>query len=192
MRCASCSLSQSFNPRTHVGCDYSRVSRWYAQQRFNPRTHVGCDRCRCCSRDAVGGFNPRTHVGCDPLMFIHACSAIRFQSTHPRRVRPNKRGLISFTSEFQSTHPRRVRREEIYRCPKTSCFNPRTHVGCDPVLGNVSDKLVFQSTHPRRVRLDFPLTVFPCLMFQSTHPRRVRHSRGKRHSRDTVSIHAPT
>ena len=56
--------------------------------------------------------------------------------------------------KFQSTHPRGVRPMLRYHsCRHPRCFNPRTRVGCDPPLGARS-KLVqlFQSTHPRGVR----------------------------------------
>ena len=36
-------LPDSFNPRTHVGCDYGGYRMFPATYRFNPRTHVGCD-----------------------------------------------------------------------------------------------------------------------------------------------------
>ena len=57
---------------------------------------------------------------------------LKFQSTHPRRVRPFLHiWAIPTHRKFQSTHPRRVR-------PSKSCsplslrgFNPRTHAGCD-------------------------------------------------------------
>ena len=56
-----------------------------------------------------------------------------FQSTHPRRVRPN----IIILQKFQF-----------------SSFNPRTHVGCDELVQYIAmSSSLFQSTHPRRVRL---------------------------------------
>ena len=120
--------------------------------------------------------------------------SLAFQSTHPRRVRPANTMTAGKTREFQSTHPRRVRRELPGPLPVQhgvsihaptqgatksptcrprwrSCFNPRTHAGCDVHLSPNFDKPVkFQSTHPRRVR---------------------RPTRG-RAARSRVSIHAPT
>ena len=102
--------------------------------------------------------------------------SLAFQSTHPRRVRPANTMTAGKTREFQSTHPRRVRRELPGPLPVQhgvsihaptqgatksptcrprwrSCFNPRTHAGCDVHLSPNFDKPVkFQSTHPRRVR----------------------------------------
>ena len=80
--------------------------------------------------------------------------SLAFQSTHPRRVRPANTMTAGKTREFQSTHPRRVRRELPGPLPVQhgvsihaptqgatksptcrprwrSCFNPRTHAGCD-------------------------------------------------------------
>ena len=82
-------ISISFNPRTHVGCDIFANILCTCKLSFNPRTHVGCDKWRLMFAKHVIGFNPRTHVGCD-LQFQICCSqATTFQSTHPRRVRPN-------------------------------------------------------------------------------------------------------
>ena len=53
-------------------------------------------------------------------------------------------------------------------------FNPRTHVGCDPVIALGSSMELFQSTHPRGVRHAESTEVFRYWKFQSTHPRGVR------------------
>ena len=95
-------------------------------------------------------------------------------------------------------------------------FNPRTHVGCDPITIRYPNSVTeFQSTHPRGVRrygrvrvrehrlisIHAPTwgatVINPCHTvvpeFQSTHPRGVRHplhaSVGAGHR---ISIHAPT
>ena len=58
-----------------------------------------------------------------------------------------------------------------------TCFNPRTHGGCDVQLLHLLDVLVvFQSTHPRGVRQFSADYVDWVLKFQSTHPRGVRPS----------------
>ena len=36
----------SFNPRTRVGCDNTRLRCFGSAERFNPRTRVGCDKRR--------------------------------------------------------------------------------------------------------------------------------------------------
>ena len=54
---------------------------------------------------------------------------------------------------FQSTHPRGVRPSTAYVEIIKIYFNPRTHVGCDSRSKNISWLVViFQSTHPRGVR----------------------------------------
>ena len=58
-----------------------------------------------------------------------------FQSTHPHGVR-----LFLFCacilsqSKFQSTHPHGVRHNQQKAHKTNTCFNPRTHTGCDPTL----------------------------------------------------------
>ena len=54
---------------------------------FNPRTHVGCDLKFDRMSQNFSSFNPRTHVGCDVLLSLLFRCLILFQSTHPRRVR---------------------------------------------------------------------------------------------------------
>ena len=76
-------------------------------------------------------FNPRTRVGCDSLLRGCVNAWLRFQSTHPRGVRPEPPGARSVDNGFQSTHPRGVRLPH-----KTSTLS---------ISG-------FQSTHPRGVR----------------------------------------
>ena len=121
-----------FNPRTHVGCDSSSKLGLYPKPMFqsthprrvrlvkgfrhiiakcfNPRTHVGCDYKCFDTLVRQRSFNPRTHVGCDWRWRFTLLFLTWFQSTHPRRVRPDCRSWF---------------------CKAGSCFNPRTHVGCD-------------------------------------------------------------
>ena len=76
-------------------------------------------------------FNPRTHEGCDELNALYDAYSMKFQSTHPRGVRPNCLEFVIGKNLFQSTHPRGVR---------PNCL--------EFVIG----KNLFQSTHPRGVR----------------------------------------
>ena len=164
---------QSTHPRGVRPIASLKTARMF---RFNPRTHVGCDTFRSVTESKVIGFNPRTHVGCDGHWIQVIAECLKFQSTHPRGVRPAMVALV------------------ILFCS----FNPRTHVGCDLLHGKsldiacvsihaptwgatyleappmVLNLYVFQSTHPRGVRLlsyTFPKL---CRGFQSTHPRGVR------------------
>ena len=167
-----------------------------SKRSFNPRTHTGCDIGLPNLSTHQHSFNPRTHTGCDYLLCTLPCNVLRFQSTHPYRVRlKSNKNIIGML-----------------------CFNPRTHTGCDasaadnlrtiqvsihaPIQGATSRWAVvsqccevsihapiqgatygsisglrrrkFQSTHPYRVR-HFPDRILhPIIMFQSTHPYRVR------------------
>ena len=144
------------------------------------------------------------------------------------------RGII----KFQSTHPRGVRPPRLRVAFYRPGFNPRTRVGCDLRLRRIVERyhqvsihapawgatptlascilstgfqsthprgvrlrstepstapvMWFQSTHPRGVRPCGPARTAPCALFQSTHPRGVRLSwipSGAWH--EDVSIHAP-
>ena len=123
----------------------------------------------------------------------------RFQSTHPHGVRPT-RAFLSFTSIlFQSTHPHGVRRLPFQVDKSISCFNPRTHTGCDLML-RVPQLLIQVSIHaptrgatpseqtivnlvqrfnPRTHTGCDPLKIDGIKMhcsFQSTHPHGVRRN----------------
>ena len=86
---------------------------------------------------------------------------LMFQSTHPHGVRRRARWLSSRTSMFQSTHPHGVRLPaSTSSILLYTCFNPRTHTGCDTRVQVHGDKFFsFQSTHPHGVRLESPYRV---------------------------------
>ena len=98
---------------------------------FNPRTHVGCDFTpNIVSRESAR-FNPRTHVGCDLTGFVTMLIGKVFQSTHPRRVRLHYWERRTLCPCFNPrTHVGCDRRGLLHK-NKRVCFNPRTHVGCD-------------------------------------------------------------
>ena len=178
---------------------------------------MGCDASSEGIQTLPVGFNPRTRVGCDDTSTDNATNATKFQSTHPRGVRPISAGLFFvilpvsihapawgatvlesqttfYSPKFQSTHPRGVRRANKVRTGATSGF---------------------QSTHPRGVRLMFDFlkkketqvsihapawgatsTVWwlraVYRKFQSTHPRGVRREEMVKEVMEMiVSIHAP-
>ncbi len=136
------------------------------------------------------------------MVEIELTTARRFQSTHPRRVRPSGvRVGTTIDDQFQSTHPRRVRlgsTETSSSDPPR--FNPRTRAGCDhgggagagghvqvsihaPAQGATVSHTATSATcacfNPRtRAGCDAPChpgSMCPA-RFQSTHPRRVRHA----------------
>ena len=79
---------------------------------------------------------------------------IKFQSTHPRGVRPSARNSLSPFALFQSTHPRGVRPMDVKYL--TGMIYISIHAptwGATYNREGVLGRLVFQSTHPRGVRL---------------------------------------
>ena len=156
----SYSISCYFNPHTREGCDLQElISLDGGLIDFNPHTREGCDHLskiplyklkRISIHTPAKGatllwtsrpgryanFNPHTREGCDSSVDFKTWEICKFQSTHPRRVRPKLRSLplrarlISIHTlakgatlfwvlvppgehTFQSTHPRRVRRFEM-------------------------------------------------------------------------------
>ena len=121
-----------------------------------------------------------------------------FQSTHPRGVRHSKNFRQKSVKQVSIHAPTRGATSlTILKEFELSCFNPRTHAGCDIVAQskNQLNKQVsihaptrgatffvfyavfcpeFQSTHPRGVRPASPSAVGTWWPFQSTHPRGVR------------------
>ncbi len=78
----------SFNPRTREGCDTQQGTTALDGQRFNPRTREGCDP------NFFATFfqkNVSIHAparGATRSRCICGAPSSRFQSTHPRGVRP--------------------------------------------------------------------------------------------------------
>src|SRR6056297_1966644 len=101
----------------------------------------------------------------------------KFQSTHPRGVRPPSYIFPQINVSFQSTHPRGVRHIRDHLHLSMLCFNPRTREGCDvPDQVNYLVWESFQSTHPRGVRPGHDYEDIETYEFQSTHPRGVRRT----------------
>jgi len=138
-------------------------------------------------------------VGCDSINKNYKNRITKFQSTHPRGVRPSMGLERPGTGLFQSTHPRGVRPGISKNCPRRpGGFNPRTRVGCDfdaippkglsrkvsihaPAWGattqEIEKPLSPHGFNPRtRVGCDikFYNHQLPIARFQSTHPRGVR------------------
>ena len=82
--------AKSFKPRTRVGCDTAKPPDGAVTVGFNPRTRVGCDQSRLRSLLRKSCFNPRTRVGCDQFIRQPRRAIAKFQSTHPRGVRPSE------------------------------------------------------------------------------------------------------
>ena len=100
--------TQSFNPRTHMGCDL-------ALQR------VGVDATVSIHAPTWGATPSRRQTSERQAVSIHA----------PTWGATRQRSRPKHYLKFQSTHPHGVRHlfglvQRPYRC-----FNPRTHMGCD-------------------------------------------------------------
>ena len=127
-----------------------------AHTNFNPRSHEGSDSKNFPGTGSCRNFNPRSHEGSDCILSIFRLQFKKFQSTLPRRERPDdQKSLVrTYTN-----------------------FNPRSHKGSDhgimvalvffcnisihaPTKGATvtvcapeSWRIVFQSTLPQRERL---------------------------------------
>ena len=150
--------TNGFNPRTHMGCDWSQIPIGDSQACFNPRTHMGCDIKNPSSYITLQCFNPRTHMGCDTLL-LTCCSRSKFQSTHPHGVRLTPTTRMVSSKVFQSTHPHGVRPR--LRGQGRSDSQVSIHA---PTWGATAAKArclaggEFQSTHPHGVRRSKPST----------------------------------
>ena len=99
-------------------------------------------------------------------------SSLRFQSTHPRRVRHLQTPFPLLSTLFQSTHPRRVRQEDGYYGGVTGAISIHA-----PAKGATYINMKCQTNN---------------ILFQSTHPRRVRRKQGLWNWEGAnISIHAP-
>ena len=146
-------MTDSFNPRTHTGCDHTPGRVELLALMFQS-THPHGVRLELIvlnvvlSSVSIHAPTRGATYGNEPLL-----GEAQFQSTHPHGVRLAL--LITYLSflQFQSTHPHGVR------------HNSNFSVIC-------SRK--FQSTHPHGVRLCTLLALTFGLPFQSTHPHGVR------------------
>ena len=163
--------TNSFNPRTHTGCDLCSVfSAMYRSVSIHAPTRGATEAIR----SEVKGF----------AVSIHA---------------PTRGATSAFCNNarnalFQSTHPHGVRLTAIERRSKPFCFNPRTHTGCDSLpTSHPLLSFVFQSTHPHGVR---PFRGCSICISWSFNPRTHTGCDTGSPLRSTatilVSIHAPT
>ena len=135
-----------------------------------------------------------------------------FQSTRPRRARPQRYIGRSRSRVFQSTRPRGTRRvlpddvtsgevsihasarDATYSAPGVTlltCFNPRVRAGRDPHRRLSQHQLQFQSTRPRGTRPEKSM-FYPLFSDVSIHAsaRDATSSGTETESFSSVSIHA--
>ena len=114
---------------------------------FNPRTHEGCDLALDITVKSTNMFQSTHPRGVRLYEGLRFRSIKRFQSTHPRGVRLIVK-LIGF--RLRSFNPRTHEGCDIWQrvefCSTTS-FNPRTHEGCDVIA--VITSLLLLSFNPR-------------------------------------------
>ena len=166
-----------FNPRSHEGSDWRRVSRCSPGGRFNPRSHEGSDQQVSTSLANYYLFQstlPRgERQGNVPPT---ATQTSLFQSTLPRGERRQDDDGCSFCSEFQSTLPRGERRRHAsfvalallvsihaptrgathrqrrrHHLPRVSIHAPTR--GATELMAQGNAIQLFQSTLPRGERL---------------------------------------
>ena len=118
--------SLNFNPRSHAGSDIDdwttfnmarfisihaptqgattcygkNICKW---EDFNPRSHAGSDGKPHSGTDVDTYFNPRSHAGSDTSSDIIHISQFVFQSTLPRRERPQGECALNYVC-FISIH----------------------------------------------------------------------------------------
>ena len=163
-----------FNPRTHTGCDKSRVCLYLSCTPFQS-THPHRVRPDNTLRKARGG---QVSIHAPTRGATAACKhhkiPFEFQSTHPHGVR--HRMVISgyFRFGFNPRTHTGCDSEQRTRLAATGCFNPRTHTGCDACKEPVAVDLGGSIHAPTRGATP-PNDTTPCfVMFQSTHPHGVR------------------
>ena len=148
--------SVCFNPRTHMGCDGCwLIIAFCGHRRFNPRTHMGCASIYISSFSfCFVSIHAPTWGATIPLLYNN----LNFEVS----IHAPTWGATSLVSKwisihvFQSTHPHGVRPVANKQRMIISCFNPRTHMGCDGVYFYTKFHFAqFQSTHPHGVRLYF-------------------------------------
>ena len=102
---------------------------------FNPHTHTGCDMRSLSLNKPIFGFQS-THPYRVWLWVGGVCIFTPlFQSTHPYRVWHNDRIIMVTIKGFNPhTHTGCDLVMPLY-CSITSCFNPHTHTGCDLLSG---------------------------------------------------------
>ena len=99
-----------------------------------------------------------------------------FQSTLPRRERPNAVDGKTGNDIFQSTLPRRERRTNILQSICQSYFNPRSREGSDPTKAKLENSECISIHAPAKGATRCLRIYWRYVIFQSTLPRRERRT----------------
>ena len=115
---------------------------------FNPRAHAGRDPIFTRALGDIRCFNPRAHAGRDPGDVVNAVQDALFQSTRPRRARPD---TIQCTSPpfLVSIHAPTQGATSTLTADNTIIysFNPRAHAGRDAFVGQIDGMVIVVSIH---------------------------------------------
>ena len=120
-----------FNPRSREGSDYIQ-GRYICAGCISlhaPATAATAPpfirRIHCCY------FNPRSREGSDAFFTNFACSAIRFQSTLPRRERHCQERIAASNHNFNPRSREGSDGEKLPQRAWLEYFNPRSREGSD-------------------------------------------------------------
>ena len=128
---------------------------------FNPRTHSGCDVKAAVCNGWVRVFQSTHPLGMRPHVFWWTSVRVIVSIHAPTRDATLISENTSMDILFQSTHPLGMRLCADSAKVSLDCFNPRTHSGCDRVTPRVYLWLMeFQSTHPLGMRLPLRLMMY--------------------------------
>ena len=170
----ACTLTHSFNPRTHTGATRREKCSCRGQSGFNPRTHTGATspviaalslqmvsihapiRVRRLSLDLQGHslscFNPRTHTGATGV-YMAELMPLEVSIHAPIRVRPAAATGGSCRIRFNPRTHTGATSCRIRTSSVSLCFNPRTHTGATTTLTSLQSSQSVSIHAPIRVRL---------------------------------------
>ena len=100
---------------------------------FNPRTHTGCDAWTVHRISLFLSFQSTHPHGVRHEPILRKLIKVMFQSTHPHGVRLLRCLRFKIETKVSIHAPTRGATNLVcYFCAAKICFNPRTHTGCDP------------------------------------------------------------
>ena len=108
----SSQVGDDFNPRSHEGSDCKK--KWYGAVLILISIHAPTKGATSENSSIIVSFhdfNPRSHEGSDLPLRRTYNKLFQFQSTLPRRERPEPCSQTASVVEFQSTLPRRERQQ---------------------------------------------------------------------------------
>ena len=123
----------SFNPRSHMGSDFTLFDFYAAKLRFNPRSHMGSDNCASAAAVLVYMFQSTLPHGERPNGYLHTGIHSRVSIHAPTWGATMTITTDMPTDKFQSTLPHGERLSCINLESALFGFNPRSHMGSDSI-----------------------------------------------------------